>query len=294
MLKQMSPLAQRLIVGSAAVFLALLAIFLSPFPFFKPFFTAIIAGSIGMAMWELFKIAEAKGFSPAKKLSLFFGCVYAASVSISTQFPSAELLPELVLLLSLFCCFVHYFIGGGSPFINLSLSIFSLAYLAVPLSCMLSVTYFFSSQSMQDGRCWIFYLLLVTKMTDTGAYFIGRAFGHQKMAPIISPKKTWEGAIGGLVVSIATSLLFTFLLQLLSPERFQLSLWQSIWLGASLGILAQCGDLAESLLKRDAGIKDSNRLPGLGGMLDTVDSLVFTAPFMYMFLKFYFPPLLMQ
>ena len=240
-------------------------------------------------MWELFKIAQAKGYSPAKELSIFFGCAYAVAVALATQYDLAALLPELLLLLSLLSCFVYYFMKGDSPLINLSLSLFSLAYLAVPLSCMLSVTYFFSSQQAQDGRCWILYLLLVTKITDTGAYFIGKKFGHQKMAPIISPKKTWEGAFGGLVVSIATSVLFTLLLGSLSPEAFQLHLWQSVWLGALLGILAQCGDLAESLLKRDGGIKDSNRLPGLGGMLDTVDSLVFTAPFMYIFLKFYFP-----
>ena len=109
------------------------------------------------------------------------------------------------------------------------------------------------------------------------------------MAPISVLKKTWEGALGGLCFAVLTSLLTTLLLVTIDPDMFKLTLWQSIWVGGALGIIGQCGDLAESLLKRDGGIKDSNRLPGLGGILDTVDSLVFTAPFMYIFLKFYFP-----
>jgi phosphatidate cytidylyltransferase len=297
--QHLSAFQQRLIVGGIATLLAILAICLSPIPLFKPLFTAIIAGSISIAMWELFKIAEAKGFTPAKKLSIALGCIYAASIAICTQYgnaqvPLAKFLPQVTLFCSLLFCFLYYFIKGDSPFTNLSITIFSLAYLAVPLSCMISIAYFFQGSQMPEGRMWLLYLLLVTKMTDTGGYFIGkkfghRLFGHRLLAPFISPKKTWEGAIGGLGLSMVTSCLFAITLQAVKPSAFQLALAHSIWLGAMLGIIAQFGDLAESLLKRDAGIKDSNRLPGLGGILDTVDSLVFTAPLMYIFLEIYFP-----
>jgi phosphatidate cytidylyltransferase len=286
--QQLTPFQQRLIVGGVGSLLACLAIFLAPVPAFKPLFTAIIASSIGIAMWEFFRIAQIKGFAPAKKMAIAEGSLYAIAIALSTQYASLKILPELILLGSLLLCFVYFFIKGDSPFINLSITIFSLAYLAVPLSCMLSIIYFFNSSELQDGRFWLLYLMMVTKMTDTGGYFIGKRFGHQKLAPFISPKKTWEGALGGFCLSILTSFIFAIVLQILNPQAFLLSIWQSLWLGALLGIIAQCGDLAESLLKRDGGIKDSNRLPGLGGILDTVDSLVFTAPLMYIFLKFYF------
>ena len=124
-------------------------------------------------------------------------------------------------------------------------------------------------------------------MTDTGGFFIGKKFGKEKLAPYISPKKTWEGALGGFVAAIFSSIAVVFFASIFDPEAFGLTLWQSIWLGAGIGICAQIGDLSESLLKRDGGIKDSNQVPGLGGMLDIVDSLVFSAPLVYIFLKVY-------
>src|SRR5262249_52359659 len=95
-----------------------------------------------------------------------------------------------------------------------------------------------------------------------------------------SPKKTWEGAISGFVAALGTSVLLRQLLPL------DLALWQALFLGCCISILAQFGDLAESLLKRDMNLKDSNQVPGIGGVLDILDSLVFTSPFIYLFLKF--------
>lgn len=282
----MTPLKQRLTLSSIVTLAALLIIFLSSVPAFKPIFACAIAASIGMAMWELNNIARAKGLKPAEKLGITLGVVYALSVALSTQYLWAKLLPELMLLFSLLSIFLYYFAKGVSPFMNLSATVFSIAYLAVPLSCMILIAYFFDQTKEQDGRWWLLYLVAVTKMTDTGGFFIGKNFGKQKLAPYISPKKTWEGALGGLCCAIATSLLIKVIAFLFNAS-FSLTLWQSLWLGAGIGIVAQCGDLAESLLKRDGGIKDSNQLPGLGGMLDIVDSLVFSAPLVYIFLKAY-------
>ena len=146
----MTALQQRLIVGGVATLLACLIVYLALFPLFKPLFTAIIAGSISIAMWELFKIAHAKGYTPAKNLSVVLGCLYAAAVSLSTQYKEAALLPEITLYLILLLCFAYYLFKGKSPFINLSITIFSLAYLAVPLSCLLSVVYFSTGRQMED------------------------------------------------------------------------------------------------------------------------------------------------
>lgn len=284
-LNKMTPLQQRLVLSGAGSLIALIVIFLSLVPAFKPIFTAVIAAIIGVAMWELYQIFRAKGLEPATKAGIFFGVLYTFAVSIGTQYASAQMLPEFVLLVCLLSCFLYYFSKGKSPLQNLSATVFNIAYLAVPLSCMIRIVYFFDGNTLQDGRWWLFYLIVVTKMTDIGGFFIGKRFGKEKLAPYISPKKTWEGALGGFFAALVASIAIMLLARILDYDSFSLTLWQSLWLGAGIGICAQFGDLSESLLKRDGGIKDSNQFPGLGGMLDIVDSLVFTAPLVYIFLK---------
>ena len=287
MITNFTPLQQRLAVSGIGTLVALIMIFLAPVPVFIPFFAAFIAGIICIAMWELYQIYRAKGLEPAMKVGLTFGGLYTMAVAADTQYHAAAMLPELILLISLLSCFCYYFSKGSSPLLNLSATMFSIIYLAVPLSCMIRIIYFFSENGAQDGRWWLFYLITVTKMTDTGGFFIGKAFGKEKLAPYISPKKTWEGALGGLFAAICASGAIRTLATAFDADAFGLTLWQSIWLGAGIGIFAQFGDLSESLLKRDGGIKDSNQLPGLGGVLDIVDSLVFSAPLVYIFLKTY-------
>lgn len=135
-----------------------------------------------------------------------------------------------------------------------------------------------------DGRWWVAYLLVVTKITDIGAYFAGSLWGRRKLAPAISPKKTIEGAIFGLVCAMAASFVFHLLSDYAGP--FHLGTFEWVFLGLLLGLAGQFGDLSESLLKRDANKKDSNVLPGLGGVLDMVDSILFNAPIIYIYLYF--------
>ncbi|MEI8365882.1 MAG: phosphatidate cytidylyltransferase [Parachlamydiaceae bacterium] len=289
MITNLTPLQQRLTVGGIGTLISLVIIFLSPIPAFKPFFTTIIAATICVAMWELYQIYRAKGLEPAVKVGLTFGALYAFATAIATQYVSAVMLPELILLISLLSCFFYYFSRGSSPLFNLSATMFGIIYLAVPLGCIIRVAYFFSQNQLQDGRWWLFYLIAVTKMTDTGGFFIGKQFGKEKLAPHISPKKTWEGALGGLCAAIFASIAIKWIATaFFDANAFGMTWWQSIWLGIGIGIFAQCGDLSESLLKRDGGVKDSNQLPGLGGILDLVDSLVFSSPLVYIFLKVYY------
>jgi phosphatidate cytidylyltransferase len=132
----------------------------------------------------------------------------------------------------------------------------------------------------EAGRNWVYLALIATFTSDTAAYFIGRAFGRHKMAPAISPGKTWEGAAAGLCGAVIISLLFT----LDTPVELPFSIWQSIIAGLLISIFGQLGDLAESLLKRNTGVKDSGTLmPGHGGLLDRLDSVLFAAVVVYYF-----------
>jgi phosphatidate cytidylyltransferase len=116
-------------------------------------------------------------------------------------------------------------------------------------------------------------------MTDVGGLFTGKFLGKRKLLPVVSPNKTVEGAIGGIVASIITSVAFAYFGSLMS-------ILGSIVLGFIISLFAMLGDLSESLLKRDGKIKDSgHNIPGLGGILDMVDSLLFTTPVIYLFLR---------
>jgi phosphatidate cytidylyltransferase len=126
------------------------------------------------------------------------------------------------------------------------------------------------------GTSWIFLVLAATWLQDTTAYFVGRAIGRHKMAPVLSPKKSWEGAVGGFVASILSAMLAVAVLGL------PISYTAAALIGAAAGVIGPLGDLVESLIKRQIGIKDSGQLiPGHGGILDRIDSLLFTAPVIY-------------
>jgi len=140
------------------------------------------------------------------------------------------------------------------------------------------LSYLVALRGLDNGRNWMFFVLFTTWASDTAAFAIGKKLGRHKLAPNISPGKTWEGALGGILgASIASILFFT-------PTPFHLPLiyWQAIALSVLVSILGQVGDLAESLLKRNMGVKDSGKLmPGHGGILDRVDSILFAGTVVY-------------
>lgn len=288
-IQSMSNFTQRLIVGSLSTILMFLAIYLSFAPIMGPFFVLLIVGIAGMALWEFFSIAKALDYHPLSKAAIACSTAYILAIYLNIRYaPHLQTLPLLVMYLSLIAIFAHFFLKGDRPFSNIGITLFGLVYLALTLGTLVSINYFFPPGSTQDGRIWLIYLLIVTKVTDIGAYFCGKKFGSVKITPYISPSKTLEGAIGGLLTSICTSILFCYATPLLfSMSSPLLPFFTSLWLGALISIVAQFGDLAESLLKRDGKVKDSNQLPGLGGVLDVVDSLVFTGPLLYLFLQYH-------
>lgn len=138
-----------------------------------------------------------------------------------------------------------------------------------------------------DGRMLVFYLVVVVKVTDIGAYFVGCAIGRHKLIPRISPKKTWEGVLGGLLTGLGASFAFVhFTGGHLGPMVFNGT--DALILGLVLPVAGVIGDLIESLLKRAAGVKDSGSyIHGMGGLLDVLDSLLFAAPFLYVYIRIF-------
>jgi phosphatidate cytidylyltransferase len=134
-----------------------------------------------------------------------------------------------------------------------------------------------------EGKFFLLYFVLITKFSDTGAYAVGSLIGRHKMIPRISPGKTWEGFGGAILFSTMASVVFT---GFFGDRMAGMNWFHAIVLGILLSVTAVIGDLIESLFKREAGVKDSGKLfPGIGGILDLLDSLLFNAPIMYLYLR---------
>jgi phosphatidate cytidylyltransferase len=161
----------------------------------------------------------------------------------------------------------------------ISTTLFGLMYVPWLLNFIQKITFF----PGVEGRYYLLYFVLVTKSSDTGAYAVGSLLGRHKMIPRISPGKTWEGFAGAIGAAILASLLFV---HFLGRRVAGMNSVHAIVLGVLLGLAAILGDLMESLFKREAGVKDSGRFfPGIGGILDLLDSLLFNAPIMYLYLR---------
>jgi phosphatidate cytidylyltransferase len=162
---------------------------------------------------------------------------------------------------------------------TIAVTLFGLMYVPWLLNFIQKINFF----PGVDGRFYVLYFILVTKFSDTGAYIVGSLIGRHKMVPRISPAKTWEGFGGAILFSTAASVVFA---HFFSPKMVGMNFLHAVILGILLGIAAVIGDLIESLFKREADVKDSGRLvPGIGGILDLLDSLLFNAPIMYLYLR---------
>jgi phosphatidate cytidylyltransferase len=141
-----------------------------------------------------------------------------------------------------------------------------------------------NAQGATLGQFYVLYLVVVTKFADMGAYLVGSRIGRHRMMQHISPSKTWEGFIASLIFAVAASCLLIFLMP---KQLVWLNLFHGTVLGLLIGFAGMVGDLGESIIKRSTGVKDSGALlPGIGGMLDLIDSLLFTAPLLFFYLRF--------
>lgn len=245
-----------------------------------------VAAATAVGLWEYAQLAVAKELKIATKWLIGIGILEVIAFYLFLKNPALSLLPIGVLIAGAICFFLLHFKDPKNALSQVSVEFFGLCYIAVPLAFLLGILYPpVSSFFANYGQWWLIYLIVVTKITDVGAYFIGRLWGKRKLAPILSPKKTVEGAIAGFISATLMSLLMLILTRAFSTAALPLSLMSALFLGMLIGIFAQIGDLAESLFKRDAVVKDSNSLPGLGGVLDILDSLILTIPIIYFFLR---------
>ena len=259
-------LKQRVITGLWGIPLLIAAVwFAQPLPWF----TVLVAIWGLLAVFEFYKLVAGAKAPPLTYFGLIWTLLFILSPHLNYAFTIPLLLTSAVVLSLLWLLLRPQKEGA---FIGWAWTIAGILYVGWLLS------HFVALRGLDEGRNWVFLALFATFGSDTAAFFAGRALGRHHLAPGISPGKTWEGAIAGILGAIIVSLLFT----IPSPLSLPLGYGQAIVLGLLVSLFGQLGDLIESLLKRNMGVKDSGRLlPGHGGALDRIDSVVFAGVVVY-------------
>ncbi len=247
-----------------------------------------------IALWEFYDMLGKGGLRCYKPLGLAGGILLSAGTWVGLHV-SNPLLISTFEILFLVCLVLGLFLHQLADHENsdaiqtIGNTLLGIIYVPWLFNFVPKIKYLYDGGE-GPGWLFVFYLVAVTKFCDSGAYATGRIFGRHKMTPRISPNKTWEGLLGGLVVALIASVTaFEYLKPRISLVGFKSE--DAVILGILLGIAATVGDLSESLLKRQTKVKDSGGvLPGIGGALDLIDSLLFSAPVLYIYLKLFVHP----
>lgn len=253
----------------------------------------MIAVVSAIGAWEFFRIARAGGLTPLDDLGIALAGLIPLAVHATyqgIQFPALAL-GALIFVLTLGLTIWRRGVEG-KPLGAAATTIFGAVYVGGMLSYGYALRYHpyafadaqLKSMTVPSGALLLMLPLLVTWSSDIGAYAVGRTMGRHKLMPSVSPGKTIEGAIGGLLASVLVAWAFgNGVLRPAAQLGFKFYPWGLVLFGVVVSIAAQVGDLAESLLKREAGVKDSSRIiPGHGGILDRLDSLFFVLPVSYL------------
>lgn len=251
-----------------------------------------LIGSVGMiALWEFYSMLDHRGLPNFKVTAMISGAImlvgsfYYFSKWGPARSYDFELAVLLFFLLTVFTRQMFASLRDDEPLRTMAYTIFGLLYVLWLYNFITKIVYV--TPRTPDGRVtgqfYVFYCIAITKFSDMGAYLTGSLIGRHPLVPHISPKKTWEGFFGALAFAMLASL---GLFQLMPGHLSVLNQTHAVILGLLLGFAAVIGDLAESIIKRSAGVKDSgSMLPGIGGALDLIDSLLFTAPLLFFYLR---------
>ena len=245
----------------------------------------------GLAMHEIYALMELGDWPASKKMGMISGLLFVGMTwLVSTKQGcigcgiSYDVLWGLLLSILLVNFFRLFGYADARQAIQNALgTLFGFIYVAFFWSFF--VRLYVDGHPSEPARA-AFYLLLAVKWGDAGAYFIGSRFGKHRLAPVISPKKSWEGLFGGMLFSCVVGIIWWAISGgTLGSHDFPL--YHALILGIVLPIIGTMGDLVESMFKRAVDVKDSGALAhGMGGMLDMIDSLLFTAPFLYIYIQF--------
>lgn len=263
---KLSALTRRLISGATLIIIAALTLFVNWF------FCLVATALIAIGLSEFFAMVEKKGVSIYK----YFGVAVGVLIPLSIYFrfeltKSWELFFFLFALLSLIVLQFKRR-DNSQALMGISVTLFGILYVAWFFSFIIKL------KLLPGGMNYVASVILITKGGDIGAYFIGSARGKTPLLERISPKKSVEGAIGGLFCSM----LMGGVCRVFLPFAW----WHLLIMGAVFGVIGQLGDLSESLFKRDCQVKDSSSIiPGMGGVLDVLDSLLFTVPVFYFYIS---------
>src|SRR6266581_2883736 len=257
---------------------------------FEILFWLLISAFGMIGLLEFYRMLDHKGLPNFKVTGMICGAVllagsfyYFSKIGPARSY-DFEVAVLLFFLLTVFARQMFARLRHDEPLQTMAYTLFGLLYVLWLFNFTTKILYLTPrANGAVTGQFYLLYLIAVTKFSDMGAYLTGSAIGRHLMTPHISAKKTWEGFFGALVLALLCSLVLFKLM----PGHLAMLRWtHATVLGLLLGFAAVIGDLAESIIKRSSGVKDSgNLLPGIGGALDLIDSLLFTAPLLFFYLR---------
>lgn len=278
----MSETAQRVAVAAVGIPLAVAAVYLGGW-----ILAILLAAIAALGALEFYRMAGLKDGRPLTEVGAVTASAFVLVAAVSPESGPVGF-GYLLAIATLVIATLSIWMRGvqGQPLLAISTTLTGAVYAGALLSFGLMLRHLPGVESAWHGTALVFAPVLLTWTSDTFAYFAGRAWGRHKLIPRVSPGKTVEGAVGAVVGSVAVGAGYAVLLQ--SFGSYVPTLFEGALFGLAISVVAQVGDLVESLLKRDCGVKDSGTLlPGHGGALDRFDSLLFTLPFAYLFLRYW-------
>ena len=242
------------------------------------FIVLVLALIIG-GLYEFFYMIKKKGIPIYSYVGIFIGILIPASIYSRFELTRNWELLFIVLAFLLILLLQFARRDNTNATVGISTTMFGVFYVSWLFSFLIKIKFLLPGE---QGLKLLAFILIVTKAGDIGALLIGSRYGKHPLLPRISPNKSIEGSIGSFTFSVAAALLSRSFL----PEFVHFPFWQVVLMGFCFGGIGQLGDLSESLLKRDCGVKDSGKLmPGMGGVLDVIDSLLFSAPAFYLYIS---------
>ncbi len=274
---------QRLITAIILIPIGIAAIYLGGL-----FYISLIIILLGLAAWEYSSLFQAGGSQPSRAIIVIGTLAFASNQAIAyfdnDAVPrDAAWVAAFILLISISLHLIQFERGRDQAATDFAITVSGAFYIGFLGSYLLLL------RNLPEGIWWFMVALPAVWFADSGAYFYGRVYGRHKLSPRLSPKKTWEGYIAGIIVSIVGSALFAAMWQLPAGPESAITPLRGAFLGLVISVITPLGDLGESMIKRQVGIKDSsNLIPGHGGAFDRIDSWLWAGVIGYYIISIFF------